>query len=165
MLRTRMRPVFFVLLLSAVFATACVALPDPIETAVPTTEPPAKKQGPAENSTAARMTAITGNVVYRQRIALAPDAVVEVKLQDISRADAPAELLGEQRIEANGQQVPIPFVVEYDLSRIDPRGVYALSASITEGGKLTWHSTEVIRVITDGWPTDQVEILVQQLGN
>jgi len=107
------------------------------------------------------MTAITGSVTYRQRIALAPDAVVEVELQDISRADAVATVLGSQRIETQGAQVPIPFSVEYDLSQIRPEGVYSLRARIIEGGLVTWITANAPRVLTGGAPTDRVEILVQ----
>jgi uncharacterized lipoprotein YbaY len=107
------------------------------------------------------MTAITGQVTYRQRIALAPDAIVEVVLLDASRADAPAVTLGSQTIEARGAQVPVPFSVEYDLSQIDPAGLYTMRATIKEGGKLTWTSADMIPVITRGAPTDQIEIMVQ----
>jgi uncharacterized lipoprotein YbaY len=110
------------------------------------------------------ITAITGQVVYRQRIALAPDAVVDVVLLDTSRADAPAITLGSQTIQTNGAQVPIPFVVEYDLSQIDPAGLYTIRATIKEGGQLTWTSTEMIPVITRGAPTDQIEITVQPVN-
>ena len=41
---------------------------------------------------------VTGSVTYRERIALPPSAVVTVKLLDVSRADAPAELIAEQVI-------------------------------------------------------------------
>ena len=110
------------------------------------------------------ITAITGQVVYRQRIALQPDAVVEVVLQDTSRADAPAITLGSQTIELKGAQAPVPFSVEYDLSQIDPAGLYTMRATINEGGKLAWTSTQVIPVITRGAPTDQIEIMVQPVS-
>ena len=111
------------------------------------------------------MNVITGQVTYRQRIALAPDAVVEVELQDISRADVPATIIGSQRIETQGKQVPIPYAIEYDLSQIDPAGVYSIRARIIEGGLVTWLTTDAPRVITRGAPTDQVEVVVQQSSN
>jgi len=57
---------------------------------------------------------VSGEVTYRQRIALPDDAVVTVQLQDISRQDVAAEVLGEQVIETGGKQVPIPYQVEYN---------------------------------------------------
>ena len=41
---------------------------------------------------------VTGSVTYRERIALPPTAVVQVRLVDVSRADAPAVLIAEQVI-------------------------------------------------------------------
>ena len=46
-----------------------------------------------------------------------PQAVVEVKLLDILRADTPAIMVGEQLIEPLGL-VPIPFEIRYDPSII-----------------------------------------------
>ena len=109
------------------------------------------------------MTAITGQVTYRQRIALSPDAVVEVSLQDISRADAPAVVVASQTIQTGGKQVPIPFALDYDPGAIDPRMSYAVSARITENGQLTWISTQVYPVLTRGAPSDNVEIIVDRV--
>jgi putative lipoprotein len=57
---------------------------------------------------------ISGNVSYLQRIALPPDAVLIVRIQDVSRAGAPARILAEQRIELAGRQVPIAFQTTVD---------------------------------------------------
>ena len=57
--------------------------------------------------------AVTGTVTYRERIALPPEGVVvTIKVEDVSRADAPAVTIGEQIIENPGHQVPIPFEIE-----------------------------------------------------
>jgi uncharacterized lipoprotein YbaY len=140
-----------------------------VEATAPVTETKAVEASPMITETVSveptpAITAITGQVTYRQRMALAPDAVVEVVLQDTSRADAPAITLGSQTLQTNGAQVPIPFAVEYDLSQIDPAGLYTMRATIKEGGELTWTSTEVIPVITRGAPTDQIEITVQPVS-
>ena len=42
---------------------------------------------------------VSGTATYRERMALPPDAVLEVKLQDVSLADAPAVELGSARID------------------------------------------------------------------
>ena len=107
--------------------------------------------------------ALTGTVTYLQRIALAPDAVVEVSLQDVSKADAPAEMITTQKIETQGAQVPIAYSLQYDPARIDAKNTYAVRATITEGGKLTWTSTKRYPVLTRGAPTDNVEIIVEQV--
>lgn len=82
---------------------------------------------------------IAGTVWYRERIALPPGAVVTVRLNDISRADAPATVLAEQAI-APDHGVPIPFTLRVERSALDDRSEYAVSARITVDGVLNWIS-------------------------
>jgi putative lipoprotein len=86
----------------------------------------------------AAMETLTGTVVYLQRIALPENAVIQVQLQDVSRQDVAAIVLAEQTIAAQGQQVPIPFSLSYDLSRPESNHTYALSVRITVNGELHW---------------------------
>ena len=95
------------------------------------------------------MAAVTGTVVYRQRIALPPNAVVKVRLQDVSRADAPAILLDEQIIPTNGKQVPFAFTLNYDPNQIKPNHAYAVSAQILIDGNRN--------------PTSNVTVMVNQV--
>lgn len=107
--------------------------------------------------------AVTGTVTYLQRIALPEDAVVEVKLADVSLADAPATVIGEQTI-TNPGQVPIPFVVTYDPAVIDPRFTYAIQVRINDGtGNLLWINTSAYNVITNDNPST-VEVVVDQVS-
>ena len=103
--------------------------------------------------------AVSGTVFYLQRIALPPDASVEVKLVDISKQDVPVVTIAEQKI-TNPGQVPIPFELRYDPAKIDPRMTYAVQARIDQGGKLLFISTQVFPVITRGNPK-HVEVKVE----
>ncbi len=85
---------------------------------------------------------VTGTVTYAQRIALPPTAVITVRLIDASRADAPAAVLGEHVFSASGQQVPLPFSIEYDPSRISARSTYVVQARIDDDGKLRFISDQ-----------------------
>jgi len=108
--------------------------------------------------------AVTGEVTYQQRIALPDDAVMTVQIQDTSLADAPATVIGEQIIQTNGAQVPIPYSVSYDPNVIDERFTYTMSARITNGaGDLLWINDTAIPVITNGNPTGGVMIPVVQV--
>ena len=91
---------------------------------------------------------VIGTVTYRERIALPPTAVITVKLVDVSRADAPAIVLGEQVIAASGRQVPFAFVIGYDPGLIEASHTYALQARIEDGGKLLFINDEHHAVIT-----------------
>ena len=78
---------------------------------------------------------IKGSAMYRERIALPPTAVFEVTLEDSSRADRPADVLGRARLEPAGQP-PFRFEISYDPAQIAPGGRYVLRAQITDRGKL-----------------------------
>jgi uncharacterized lipoprotein YbaY len=106
---------------------------------------------------------LSGTVTYRSRIALPPSAVVEVKLQDVSRADAAAITVAEQTIATKGKQVPIPFHLAYDAGKINSRYSYAVQVRILVDGKLRWISTTRNAVLTQGAPTTDIEVVVQPI--
>lgn len=79
---------------------------------------------------------LQGTAAYRERIALVPDAVFEVELQDLSRADAPAIVLGRSTLNPAGQP-PYNFLISYDESAIQARHRYGVRATIKSAdGKL-----------------------------
>lgn len=102
---------------------------------------------------------LTGTVMYRERMALPPSAVVEVKLLDVSLADAPAGVIAQTVIRPRGQ-VPIPYRLAFNDVKILPGHTYALRASIRAGGRLLFTSTTHQPVLTGG--AEQTEILVQR---
>jgi uncharacterized lipoprotein YbaY len=107
--------------------------------------------------------AVTGTVTYLQRIALPDDSVVEVKLLDVSIADAEAVTISEQTI-ANPGQVPIPFELLYDPQDIDPRNTYSVQVRITNGaGDLIFINNSAFLVLTQGNPST-VEVIVEPVG-
>lgn len=104
---------------------------------------------------------VTGTVTYRQRIALPPDAVLNVQLQDASKVDAQATVLGQRSIVTGGRQVPLAFEVRYDSSKISTNATVVVSATILMGGRLLFTTTTVQRVITRGHPSRGIEIVLE----
>ena len=104
---------------------------------------------------------VTGSVLYRTRQALDPGAEIEVLLQDVSLADAPARTIGRLRIPADGKQVPIEFEIPFDPAEIDPRHSYSVRATITREERLLFTSTQAYPVITRDAPRYGVEVLVE----
>jgi putative lipoprotein len=103
---------------------------------------------------------VTGTVGYRERIMLPPSAVVKVQLVDVSRADAPAMVIGEQSFDIGGKGAPYQFMIAYDPAKIEANHTYAVQARIEVGGKLRFISDQRYPVITRGAPT-KVDILVK----
>ena len=106
---------------------------------------------------------VSGNVTYRERLALTPGARLEVELRDTSLQDTAAPLVAEQVIEDPGQ-VPIRFKVEYNKDDIDPRNTYSIQASIIEDdGRLAFSNDTSYDVITRGNPgkVDMLLVMVE----
>ncbi|MCP3018578.1 YbaY family lipoprotein [Cupriavidus basilensis] len=78
---------------------------------------------------------VTGTATYRERIALPPDAVFEVTLQDVSRAGAPALVIGRSTLDPAGQP-PFHFGVAYQDQAIEPGHRYAVRAVVRQHGRL-----------------------------
>ena len=106
---------------------------------------------------------VTGTVAYRERIALPSNAVIKVQLVDVSRADAPAVVIGEQIFEAGGKQVPFAFVISYDATKVDERMSYAVQARIEEDGQLRFINDQHYPVITRDAPT-KVHLMLRSVG-
>ena len=108
--------------------------------------------------------AVTGTVSKLDRMALPPSAVVTVELQDTSLADAPATVLSTDVIELDGNQLPVPYSLEYNPDDIDERNPYLVRAKIEDGGQLLYTTDTAYPVITRGNPTEDVEIIVVRVG-
>ncbi|WP_213876954.1 YbaY family lipoprotein [Pseudomonas sp. dw_358] len=91
-------------------------------------------------STFSHKASLEGEVVYLQRIALPPSAHLNVKLQDVSLADAPAIALAEYDGPITGQ-VPIPWRLVYHPKDVKPGHRYSVSARIEAGGHLLFVTT------------------------
>jgi len=107
---------------------------------------------------------VSGSVSYRERIALPPDAEIVVQLQDVSRMDAPAVVLAEQRIRAEGRQVPFVYALPVDPARIDARMRYTVSARILRGGQLLFINDTAHPVLTQGAGRTADLVLVRTAG-
>ncbi len=106
---------------------------------------------------------VGGTVSYLARIALPPDAILTIRVQDIARAGAPARVLVEQRYELNGAQVPIPFAATIDRDLIGKKARLSVSARIEQGGKLRFVSDKAYPPLKDGQPVP-VDIVLKPAG-
>jgi len=108
------------------------------------------------------MQVISGEVWYRERIALPPGAEVIVTLEDQSRADAPATVITDYTHIVDGQG-PYSFRLVYDPAAIDERMTYGLRARIEQDGELMFSSTEHIDPFV-GQRGEPVRIMVSRSG-
>jgi len=103
---------------------------------------------------------ITGTVACLQRIALPPAAIVQVQLQDVSRADGSAETIAQERITLGDRQVPVPFELKFDPHEIDAKHAYVVTARILVDDQLRFLSDKAYPVLTRDNPS-RVEIILK----
>ena len=92
---------------------------------------------------------ITGTVTYLARMALPPNAAIDVRLEDASQADAPAAVVAENIFASGGRQVPIPYQLPYSAADIQPSHRYQVRAQITLEDKLLFITTKAYPVLTN----------------
>jgi putative lipoprotein len=80
------------------------------------------------------------------------DAVVDVQLLDVSRADAPAIVLARQEIPTRGQRPPFPFALRYEPATLQRGHRYTVSARIRTSARLLFVSDSHNAVLTGGAP-------------
>lgn len=114
----------------------------------------------APSSSAPSSPMITGTVTYLVRMALPPGAAIDVRLEVVSRAHAPATVVAENIFADEGKQVPIPFQVPYSANDIQASHRCQVRARITVADKLLFTTTQAYPVITGGAPTD-VNLILQ----
>lgn len=144
--------------LLAFSAAGCTA---PLAPAAPAAS--ATASVPAVGSGARPMAAasVTGTATYRERMALPPDAVFEAVIEDSSKADAPALVLG--RTEVTSFQVPVSFSIAYDPAKLDPRARYSVRTRILVQGRLWFTSDTFHPVLRDAGDT-RADIVMRRVA-
>jgi putative lipoprotein len=95
---------------------------------------------------------LSGHVFYREHVSLPAEALLEVRLVDISSADGLARSLAVTRVKTR-HQMPIPYRLLFDAGRIEPGHSYELQARITLKGKLLF-ATKTRHPVLDEKPSE-----------
>lgn len=111
----------------------------------------------------AEMRSLPITASYRERIALPPDAILEVELLDVSRADAPSVRISSQSYQID--LVPFSVSLSYDDERIDSRMRYVVAARILSGEQVLFRTTSAYPVITRGSPEHADLVLERTSGS
>lgn len=104
---------------------------------------------------------ITGEAFYRERIAVPPIAQVEIILEDVSRADAPAKIIGSQTI-TNAGQPPYAFSIDYQPSELVANHRYNLRARLSVNGELLFITDQAYPVFVEG-QENQTQLLMRRV--
>jgi putative lipoprotein len=129
------------------------------------TEPPDAVMDDSENVEAVTPLAgvIRGQASYRERIMPRPGSRLVVTLEDVSRADAPAEIVGVDTVAVEGGP-PWRFMVGFEPGDIEPRHRYGVRARLLgPDDRLLFTSTEFIPAFDEGRESP-IEITMSSVG-
>ena len=97
---------------------------------------------------------LTGSVTYRERVALPPDAIVEVWIVDATPGMMIQAIVAQTTISTEGRQVPIRFELRYPRERVLPDHNYIVKAVIKSQREMLFASDDGLPVITHGHPSE-----------
>lgn len=124
------------LLLAALLASS--ALAQGITITRPST-PPAPTSVPALSDVPAGWRVIGGRVRASQAVRLPAGSIISVRLEDVTRLNAPGSTLLEIRFPAT--RLSAPYQLQFNPVRLNPRRVYAVTARVYgPGGRLLYRS-------------------------
>ncbi len=108
--------------------------------------------------------AVTAQVMGPEEDALPEGAQLEVKVSDVSVADAESTQVGGQTI-FDVKRFPLDFEATYDPQAIDPGHIYALRVIIRDQqGRLLYINSQADLVLTGGYPTYDVQVVVEKVN-
>jgi uncharacterized lipoprotein YbaY len=125
----------------------------------------AVRKPPSSNEIDLIGASFSGTLTYREPVALPAGSLIEIQVRDVSREDAPAEIIAEESIVTEGQSVPIPFTVNYDPNGPRPDRVYSVFARIFTDNKLRWVTDSVTPFLVDGVPIQNVNLVLSMTGS
>ncbi len=96
---------------------------------------------------------VTGKAAYRERMALPSGATFEAALEDVSRADAPAVILGRFG-PVPATVPPFPFTISFDDAKVTPQGRYNVRASVRHEGRLLFTTDRYTAALGRDRPLD-----------
>ena len=97
---------------------------------------------------------------YRERILMPPGSTLQITIQDVSLADAPAVVMAEHVQTLDGRGPPYSVVLEVPRSQVQLNHTYIARAELrTPDGRLRFTTDTRHEVITRGAP-DQADIVM-----
>lgn len=106
---------------------------------------------------------ITGTITTSDGRKLPEDGEIVLRLLDVSRADAKAQVVSERTVPVRGRNTPVPFELGYSRDDIKERRSYAVEIRVRKDGKVRYRSTTRNAVLTQGHPRYNIDVVVDPM--
>jgi putative lipoprotein len=109
--------------------------------------------------------AITGVIAHSHTMQIPVGFTLTIQIEDITKSDTPGKDIAQKVIESTGEVLPMPFEVVYDPKKIKADHAYCVQVMIADStGKVLYSNIAVVPVITDGNPTQHIEVDVDLIN-
>jgi putative lipoprotein len=106
--------------------------------------------------------AVTGVIAHTHRMTIPVGYVITVRIEDTTNADTPGKKIVEEVIKSQGVELPMPFAIDYDPHKINANHTYGVRVTIEDtDGKVLYTNNTSVLVITNGNPTNNVDVIVE----
>lgn len=102
---------------------------------------------------------VTGTAIYMLNITLPADAIVDLKLVEMTRGGEVTGTVSEQTLP-NIRRAPIAFNLPYRPSEIRSKDYYGVTCEIRSGDKVLFRTARPFPVLTHG-SSKHVEVLLE----
>lgn len=113
---------------------------------------------------AAAMVTISGEVTYRERVALPPNASLRISLVDLTAPGTPTKVSAEAAIGTPGQ-VPLVFALNFDDRVVNATHQHALVAEISSGLEVVFRNAEPYPLDPLAAPETPIVIITSIVAN
>lgn len=104
---------------------------------------------------------VSGTIVFTAEPPPPAGEVITVEIYSFERVDGPATFISRAFVPSSGE-ISVPFAIAYDKSNIVPKDTYIVQAYIPgDEGRAAWRSDLWNLILTQGRPSDEVELRLQ----
>jgi uncharacterized lipoprotein YbaY len=108
-----------------------------------------------------RNAAVTGLIDHPHSMTLPVGTVMTVQLVETKKGGTPGKEIAEEVFKNQDIQIPMQFIVVYDRGNINENRSYSITVKIKDSaGKLLYSDEKDIPVITQGNPTQDIDVFV-----
>jgi uncharacterized lipoprotein YbaY len=105
--------------------------------------------------------AVTGLLDHPHRMTFPIGTVVTIQIEDTTKEGSQGKKIAEEVIKDQEVVIPMTFLVVYDQGKINENHTYSITVRIEDStGKLLYTNENKVPVITQGNPTQDIDIFI-----
>lgn len=101
---------------------------------------------------------LAGTVSYREKIVLPQGSEIVAQIRDVTSGQP--QVVAETKITTQGENVPVPFIINYNPMKISKDRSYDVYATIAVDGQIKWVNIDYTPLLEGGSPKTSVDLML-----